>query len=64
MAKKAKAQPKKAKSKPRARKSPMRRGNPIAVSTYSFWHFDDRSVAKMDYCIREAARIGFHRFFL
>lgn len=39
--------------------SGARRGNPIAVSTYSFWHFDDRSIAKMDYCIRQAAEIGF-----
>lgn len=39
--------------------NPARRGNPIAVSTYSFWHFDDRSVARMDYCIRQAAQIGF-----
>ncbi len=36
-----------------------RPGNPIAVSTYSFWHFDDRRVARMDDCIRRAAEMGF-----
>jgi sugar phosphate isomerase/epimerase len=35
------------------------RGNPIAVSTYSFWRFKDDSKLSIDRCIDEAARIGF-----
>ena len=36
-----------------------RRGNPIAVSTYSFWRFKDDSKLPVEQCIDEAARIGF-----
>jgi sugar phosphate isomerase/epimerase len=35
------------------------RGNPIAVSTYSFWRFKDDSKLSIERCIDEAARIGF-----
>jgi sugar phosphate isomerase/epimerase len=34
-------------------------GNPIAVSTYSFWRFKDDSKLSIDECIDEAARMGF-----
>jgi sugar phosphate isomerase/epimerase len=37
----------------------QRRGNPIAVSTYSFWRFKDDSKVPIEQCIDEAARIGF-----
>lgn len=36
-----------------------RRGNPIIVSTYSFWRFRDDSKLSIDQCIDEAARLGF-----
>ncbi|TWT77938.1 Xylose isomerase-like TIM barrel [Posidoniimonas polymericola] len=36
-----------------------RRGNPIAVSTYSFWRFKDDSKLSIQQCIDEAARMGF-----
>lgn len=36
-----------------------RRGNPIIVSTYSFWRFRDDSKLSIDQCIDEAARMGF-----
>jgi len=36
-----------------------KRGNPIAVSTYSFWRFQDDSKLSMEKCIDEAARMGF-----
>jgi sugar phosphate isomerase/epimerase len=39
-------------------KSPGR-GNPIAVSTYSFWRFKDDSKVPVEQCIDEAARMGF-----
>jgi L-ribulose-5-phosphate 3-epimerase len=35
------------------------RGNPIAVSTYSFWRFKDDSKLSIEKCIDEAARMGF-----
>jgi len=35
------------------------RGNPIAVSTYSFWRFRDDSKLSIEQCIDEAARLGF-----
>ncbi len=35
------------------------RGNPIAVSTYSFWRFKDDSKLPIEKCIDEAARMGF-----
>ena len=34
-------------------------GNPIAVSTYSFWRFKDDSKLLVEECIDQAARIGF-----
>src|SRR4051794_18938512 len=37
----------------------MSRGNPIAVSTYSFWRFKDDSKLSIERCINEAARMGF-----
>jgi len=39
--------------------SGMRRGNPIAVSTYSFWRFKDGMKMPIEQCIDEAARMGF-----
>lgn len=35
------------------------RGNPIAVSTYSFWRFKEDSKLSIERCIDEAARMGF-----
>ena len=35
------------------------RGNPMAVSTYSFWRFRDDSKLPIERCIEEAARMGF-----
>ncbi|MBA4106031.1 MAG: xylose isomerase [Pirellula sp.] len=35
------------------------RGNPIAVSTYSFWRFKDDAKLPIETCIDEAARMGF-----
>jgi L-ribulose-5-phosphate 3-epimerase len=35
------------------------RGNPIAVSTYSFWRFKDGLKMPIETCIDEAARLGF-----
>ena len=35
-----------------------RPGNPIGVSTYSFWHFDDKAV-KIEDCIHMAGEMGF-----
>jgi L-ribulose-5-phosphate 3-epimerase len=41
-------------------KSPGTRHNPIGVSTYSFWQFNGPKEDKsMEYCIDQAARIGF-----
>lgn len=39
--------------------SASRRGNPIAVSTYSFWRFKEDSKLPIETCIDEAARMGF-----
>ncbi|MBN1506933.1 MAG: sugar phosphate isomerase/epimerase [Sedimentisphaerales bacterium] len=39
--------------------SGARRGNPIAVSTYSFWRFKDNLKIPIETCIDEAARMGF-----
>ncbi|WP_428308769.1 sugar phosphate isomerase/epimerase family protein [Lacipirellula sp.] len=39
--------------------SASRRGNPIAVSTYSFWRFKEDSKLSIETCIDEAARMGF-----
>jgi sugar phosphate isomerase/epimerase len=36
-----------------------RSGNPIAVSTYSFWRFRDDSKLSIEQCIDEASRLGF-----
>lgn len=36
-----------------------RGGNPIAVSTYSFWRFKDDSKLPIEQCIDEAAQMGF-----
>lgn len=41
--------------------SGARRGNPIAVSSYSYWHFSDKP-APMDECLRFAAETGFDAF--
>ncbi len=38
--------------------SGARAGNPIAVSTYSFWHFQ-RQAVRIEDCIRMAAEMGF-----
>ena len=42
-----------------AAKPPTGRGNPIAVSTYSFWRFKDDSKVPIEKCIEESARMGF-----
>jgi sugar phosphate isomerase/epimerase len=39
--------------------SPTGRGNPIAVSTYSFWRFKEGLKMPIEMCIDEAARMGF-----
>ena len=39
--------------------SGARPGNPIGVSTYSFWHFDDQHPVKIEDCITMAAEMGF-----
>ncbi len=39
--------------------APPAHGNPIAVSTYSFWRFKDDSKLSMEECIDQAARMGF-----
>jgi sugar phosphate isomerase/epimerase len=39
--------------------TPRGGGNPIAVSTYSFWRFKDDSKLSIEQCIDEAARMGF-----
>ncbi len=39
--------------------SGARRGNPIAVATYSFWRFKDNLKLPIETCIDEAARMGF-----
>ena len=36
-----------------------RPGNPIAVSTYSFWRFMDNAKLPVETCIRQAAEMGF-----
>jgi len=36
-----------------------RRANPIAVSTYSFWHFDEKAKVPIEDCIAQAADMGF-----
>jgi L-ribulose-5-phosphate 3-epimerase len=46
-------------SEPEARDSGARRGNPIALSTYSFWRFKDGLKLPIETCIDEAARMGF-----
>jgi sugar phosphate isomerase/epimerase len=38
---------------------PPARGNPIAVSTYSFWRFKEDSKLSIERCIDEAAGMGF-----
>jgi sugar phosphate isomerase/epimerase len=35
------------------------RGNPIGISTYSFWRFKDDSKLSIEQCIDESARMGF-----
>lgn len=39
--------------------SGARTGNPIAVSTYSFWHFDEQRKPTILECLRQAAEMGF-----
>lgn len=46
-------------SAPRARVGGKRAGNPIAVSTYSFWRFEEGTPATMLQCIDLAAQMGF-----
>jgi sugar phosphate isomerase/epimerase len=46
-------------SRSRAAAAGSRRGNPIAVSTYSFWRFKDGMKMPIEQCIDEAARMGF-----
>ena len=36
-----------------------KRGNPIAISTYSFWRFKDDSKVSIERCIAESAAMGF-----
>jgi sugar phosphate isomerase/epimerase len=49
-----------ARSEEPAASAPRGGGNPIAVSTYSFWRFKDDSKLSIEQCIDEAARIGFN----
>jgi L-ribulose-5-phosphate 3-epimerase len=42
-----------------ARSGKPRPGNPIAISTYSFWRFKDDSKVPVDKCIEHAAAMGF-----
>ncbi|MDR0871279.1 MAG: sugar phosphate isomerase/epimerase [Planctomycetaceae bacterium] len=39
--------------------SGARTSYPIAVSTYSFWHFDSEKPVPVEYCIDQAAKMGF-----
>ncbi len=39
--------------------APVSRGNPIAVSTYSFWRFREGAKLEVDKCIDLAAEMGF-----
>jgi sugar phosphate isomerase/epimerase len=45
--------------KPSASSPQVHRGNPIAVSTYSYWRFKDGLKMPIETCIDEAARMGF-----
>jgi L-ribulose-5-phosphate 3-epimerase len=45
--------------KPAGSQAKTQRGNPIAVSTYSFWRFKDGLKMPIDTCLDEAARLGF-----
>jgi sugar phosphate isomerase/epimerase len=49
----------KAGPEPAAASPGARRGNPIAVSTYSFWRYRAGSRTRIDECIRLAAEMGF-----
>ncbi len=51
--------PARAQQPPAGGKSGARPGNPIAVSTYSYWHFKEDSVVKIEDCVRAAAETGF-----
>jgi L-ribulose-5-phosphate 3-epimerase len=51
--------PGRAAEKPSASQAKAQRGNPIAVSTYSFWRFKDGLKMPIETCIDEAARLGF-----
>lgn len=42
--------------------SPARRPNPIAVSSYSFWRFNDSTKLPIEKCIDLAAEMGFDGF--
>lgn len=46
-------------SSPAAEKPAPPHGNPIGISTYSFWRFKDDSKLTIEQCIDEAARMGF-----
>ncbi len=39
--------------------SGARPGNPIGISTYSFWHFDEQHPVKIEDCITMAGEMGF-----
>ena len=39
--------------------APRKRGNPIAISTYSFWRFMNNLKLPIEQCIEEAAAMGF-----
>ncbi|MCX5644961.1 MAG: sugar phosphate isomerase/epimerase [Phycisphaerae bacterium] len=45
--------------KPSESPAQVQRGNPIAVSTYSYWRFKDGLKMPIETCIDEAARMGF-----
>ncbi|MGD9690926.1 MAG: TIM barrel protein [Phycisphaerales bacterium] len=53
------ALPARADSQPGASTSAPRRANPIGVSTYSFWRFNEGSRVPVIDCIRHAAAMGF-----
>ena len=49
----------KAEPTPNARGTGARPGNPIAVSTYSFWRYREGAKLRIDQCIALAAEMGF-----
>ncbi len=44
---------------PPAAPAPAKKGNPVGVSTYSFWHFEDDTYRSVEKCIDLASGMGF-----